>query len=51
MTSFAVPNGDVDSGKLFTVIMDVPENIVNFLAYRQESVSRSKWITTANGYL
>ena len=25
--------------------------IINFLAYRQESISRSRWITTANGYL
>ena len=31
--------------------MDVPENRINFLAYRQESISRSRWITTANGYL
>ena len=33
------------------LIMDVPENLINFLAYRQESISRSRWITTANGYL
>ena len=33
------------------LIMDVPENLINFLAYRQKSISRSRWITTANGYL
>ena len=31
--------------------MDVPENLKPLLFYRQETISHSRWLTTASGYL
>ena len=33
------------------LLMNVPENLKNLLTYKQESISHSRWITTASGYL
>ena len=31
--------------------MDIPANLKSLLSYKQEEISHSRWLTTANGYL
>ena len=33
------------------LIMDIPQNMVPLLAYKQEATCHARWITTASGYL
>ena len=33
------------------LFMDIPANLKSFLWYKQEEISHSRWLTTANGYL
>ena len=33
------------------IVAEVPDNLKNLLAYKQETICHSRWVTTANGYL
>ena len=33
------------------LFMDIPANLKSLLWYKQEEINRSRWLTTANGYL
>ena len=33
------------------IFMNVPDNLKNFLLYKQEQISHPRWVTMANGYL
>ena len=33
------------------LFMDIPANLKSLLWYKQEEISHSRWLTTANGYL